>query len=215
MTVALHNLLADLPQGQAAHLPDVQIQGITSDSRQVEPGWLFVAVRGTQTDGHLYLDDAVRRGAAALVVETDGPIGGPPVIKVPNSRLALARLAAAWHGHPGRSLVVIGVTGTDGKTTTANLVYQILTAAGLSAGLVTTVSAQIGEELVDTGFHVTTPEPMALQGYLARMVEAGLTHVVLEATSHGLAQHRVDGCEFDVAVVTNITHEHLGLPRLI
>ncbi len=205
----LRELLAALPQGQAAHPPDVEIQGITSDSRQVEPGWLFVAVRGTKTDGHQFLDEAVRRGAAALIVETDRPKGSPLAIQVPDSRAALARLAGTWHGHPGRSLVVIGVTGTDGKTTTANLIYQVLVAAGLSAGLITTVSAQIGDQLVDTGFHVTTPGPMALQGYLAQMVDAGLTHVVLEATSHGLAQHRVDGCEFDVAVVTNITHEHL------
>jgi UDP-N-acetylmuramoyl-L-alanyl-D-glutamate--2,6-diaminopimelate ligase len=209
MTVALQNLLAALPEVEAAPRPEVPIEGITSDSRQVEPGWLFVAVRGTRTDGHRYLAEAVARGAAALVVEEVGPQDGPPVFQVPNSRAALAHLAAAWHGNPGRSLVVIGVTGTDGKTTTANLIYQILVAAGLKAGLVTTVSAQIGEALLDTGFHVTTPEPMALQGYLAQMVDAGLTHVVLEATSHGLAQHRVDGCEFDVAVVTNITHEHL------
>jgi UDP-N-acetylmuramoyl-L-alanyl-D-glutamate--2,6-diaminopimelate ligase len=209
MTVALQDLLAALPVDEAAQFPDVQIQGITADSRLVEPGWLFVAVRGSQTDGHRYLDEAVRRGAAALVVEEGGVKDGPPAFQVPNSRSALAHLAAAWHGHPGRSLVVIGVTGTDGKTTTANLIYRILVAAGLRAGLVTTVSAQIGDASLDTGFHVTTPEPMALQGYLAQMVEAGLTHVVLEATSHGLAQHRVDGCEFDVAVVTNITHEHL------
>ena len=209
MTASLRALIAELPDGLASDAPDVQIQGITSDSRQVEPGWLFVALRGTQTDGHRFLDDAARRGAAALVVEAGEWKSGLPTITVPDTRLALARLAAAWHGHPGRSMVVIGVTGTDGKTTTANLIYRILTAEGNRAGLVTTVSAQIGDASVDTGFHVTTPEPMALQGYLAQMVEAGLTHVVLEATSHGLAQHRVDGCEFDIAVVTNITHEHL------
>jgi UDP-N-acetylmuramoyl-L-alanyl-D-glutamate--2,6-diaminopimelate ligase len=209
MEMSLYSLLAALPEGHAGQVPDVHIQGITSDSRAVEPGYLFVAIRGAQTDGHLYLGEAERRGAGALVVEADAPQTDIPAVRVRNSRLALARMAAAWHGHPGRSLVVVGVTGTDGKTTTASMIHAILTAAGLRAGLVTTVSALIGTRAVDTGFHVTTPDPMALQGYLAQMVDAGQTHVVLEATSHGLAQHRVDGCEFDVAVFTNITHEHL------
>jgi UDP-N-acetylmuramoyl-L-alanyl-D-glutamate--2,6-diaminopimelate ligase len=104
---------------------------------------------------------------------------------------------------------VIGVTGTDGKTTTANLIFQILLQAGCRSGIISTVNATIGGEIVDTGYHVTTPEAPEVQRYLARMVAAGLTHVVLETTSHGLAQHRVTACEFDVAVVTNITHEHL------
>ncbi len=106
-------------------------------------------------------------------------------------------------------LVVIGVTGTDGKTTTSNLIYQILLAAGFRAGLISTVNAVIGPQTLDTGFHVTTPEAPDVQRYLALMVAAGLTHVVLESTSHGLAQQRVTACEFDLAVVTNITHEHL------
>jgi UDP-N-acetylmuramoyl-L-alanyl-D-glutamate--2,6-diaminopimelate ligase len=134
-------------------------------------------------------------------------------IIVPDSRLALGRLAAAWHGFPSRQLVLIGVTGTDGKTTTASLIHSILLAAGLKAGLISTVNAVIGDETLDTGFHVTTPEAMDVQGYLARMVRAGLTHCVLEVTSHGLAQRRVAGCDFDVAVVTNITHEHLDFHK--
>ena len=104
---------------------------------------------------------------------------------------------------------MIGVTGTDGKTTTTNLIFQILQAAGLKTGMISTVNAVIGDQVLDTGFHVTTPEAVDVQRYLAMMVEAGLTHAVLETTSHGWAQHRVDGCEFDVAVITNITHEHL------
>ena len=106
-------------------------------------------------------------------------------------------------------LTVIGVTGTDGKTTTSNLIYQILLAAGYRAGIISTVNAVIGGEVIDTGFHTTTPDAPDTQGYLAQMVAAGLTHVVLESTSHGLSQHRVTGCEFDIGVVTNITHEHL------
>jgi UDP-N-acetylmuramoyl-L-alanyl-D-glutamate--2,6-diaminopimelate ligase len=122
-------------------------------------------------------------------------------------------MAAAWHGHPARRLVMVGVTGTDGKTTTATMLHAMLRAAGLRAGLITSVYAQIGDHNLDTGFHVTTPDALDLQGYLARMVDAGLSHCVLEATSHGLAQGRVDACEFDVAVVTNVTHEHLDYHR--
>ncbi|MCK7480722.1 MAG: Mur ligase family protein [Candidatus Moduliflexus flocculans] len=108
---------------------------------------------------------------------------------------------------------MIGVTGTDGKTTTTNLLYQILLAANIKAGMISTVNAVIGDEVLDTGFHVTTPDAHDVQRYLAKMVEAGLTHVVLETTSHGWSQHRVDACEFDIGVVTNITHEHIERTR--
>jgi len=132
-----------------------------------------------------------------------------PYIQVPDSKLALAHLSAAFYGFPARYLTVIGVTGTDGKTTTSNLIFQILLAAELRAGIISTVNAVIGNEILDTGFHVTTPEAPDVQRFLNRMATSGLTHVVLESTSHGLAQHRVTGCEFDIGVVTNITHEHL------
>lgn len=132
-----------------------------------------------------------------------------PVIVVPNVRSALAHLAAAFHGHPSQQLKVIGVTGTDGKTTTCNLIHGVLTAAGHRTGLVSTVSARIGEEEIDTGFHVTTPEAQDLQAYLRRMVDWGAGYAVIEATSHGLAQRRVDAVDVDVAVLTNVTHESL------
>ncbi len=132
-----------------------------------------------------------------------------PYIRLENSRRALTWIAAAFYNWPGRKLTVIGVTGTDGKTTTTNLIHKILLAAGIKAGMVSTVNAVIGDEVLDTGFHVTTPDAHDVQQYLAKMVDAGLTHVVLETTSHGWAQHRVDACEFDIGVVTNITHEHL------
>jgi UDP-N-acetylmuramoyl-L-alanyl-D-glutamate--2,6-diaminopimelate ligase len=188
----------------------------------VAPGSLFVAVRGLNLDGHRFIPDAIARGAAAVVVDQgagapaigDTEEGPPPaaqplVLRSPNTPSALAWLSAAWHGHPARQMVMLGVTGTDGKTTTASLIHAILMAAGLKAGLISTVSAVIGGERLDTGFHTTTPEAPQVQAYLARMAAAGLTHCVLEVTSHGLAQERVAGCEFDVAVVTNITHEHL------
>ena len=205
----LRALLRALPEIDDGGAPDVEITAVTADSRRVTPGALFVAVRGTQVDGHAFLADAARRGAAALVGEAPDPGLGVPYLRVADARRALALLAAAWHDFPGRRLVLVGVTGTDGKTTTANLLDRILQAAGLASGLITTVNARIGDEVLDTGLHTTTPGPLEVQGYLARMVAAGLTHCVLEATSHGLAQHRVTGCDFDLAVYTNITHEHL------
>lgn len=189
--------------------PDLEISYISSDSRQVTPGALFVAYRGVGVDGHRYVADAVRRGAAALVCEQPIERAGVPTIQVADGRSALAWLHAAWHGHPSQSMIVIGVTGTDGKTTTCNLIYSILKAAGIRAGMISTVNAVIGDETYETGLHTTTPDSADVQHLLARMRDAGTEVAVLEATSHGLAQHRVTGIAFDVAVVTNITHEHL------
>jgi UDP-N-acetylmuramoyl-L-alanyl-D-glutamate--2,6-diaminopimelate ligase len=205
----LHELLSDIPELDPGGLPDSDVSGVTADSRQVLPGTVFVAVPGLTVDGGTFLPDAARRGASLLVGEAPDPALAVPYRQVPAARWTLARLAAAWHGRPARRLVMIGVTGTDGKTTTCNLLHAILQAAGWRAGLISTVNAVIGERVLDTGFHVTTPEALDIQGYLAQMVAAGLTHCVLEATSHGLAQHRVAACDFDLGVVTNITHEHL------
>lgn len=124
-----------------------------------------------------------------------------------------ALVAVIYFRFPSRHLYLIGVTGTDGKTTTCHLIYQILKTAGLRVGLISTVSARIGSEEIDTGFHVTTPDPLALQGILKKMVDEGLKYVVLEATSHGLDQSRLFGCRFKIGVVTNITHEHLDYHR--
>jgi UDP-N-acetylmuramoyl-L-alanyl-D-glutamate--2,6-diaminopimelate ligase len=134
-------------------------------------------------------------------------------VRVPNSRLALAHLAAAWQGFPARQLRVIGVTGTDGKTTTVTIIRSILEAAGHRTGMISTVAAVIGEQEMDTGFHTTTPDAPDVQAYLAQMVAAGCTYAVLEATSHGLDQDRVAAGEFDAAVLTNITPEHLNYHR--
>ena len=136
-------------------------------------------------------------------------IEGAPTLLVDESRAAYAHLQAALRGYPGRQLTVIGVTGTDGKTTTVRLLNSILRAAGKQVGCVDSVSARIGDAKVPTGFHTTTPEAAEIQSYLAQMRDQDMEYAVLEATSHGLAQHRVTGAEFDVAVVTNITHEHL------
>lgn len=186
-----------------------QITSLVSDSRQACPGALFVAVPGVNVDGHRFLGDAVARGAVAAVVERAEVLPpGMAAAVVPDSRAALAHLAAAWHGYPARRLRVIGVTGTEGKTTTIELIAAILQAAGLPAGMISTVQARVGDEEMDTGLHVTTPDAPDVQRYLAQMVERGARYALLEATSHGLAQRRVDACEFDVAVVTNITRDH-------
>ena len=194
---------------------DVEIHGVTADSRRVRPGDLFVAIPGFSVDGHRFIAQAVSEGAVAVIGERPPqelpslPWGAFTYVRVPNAREAWGWLCAAWHNFPSRKMILIGVTGTDGKTTTTNLVYGILRAAGAGAGMISTVNARIGEEESDTGLHTTTPDPSDVQRYLARMVEARATHAVLEVTSHGLAQHRVSGCDFDVAAVTNVTHEHL------
>jgi UDP-N-acetylmuramoyl-L-alanyl-D-glutamate--2,6-diaminopimelate ligase len=206
----LAQLLADLPRvlAQTGDLA-TPITAITADSRQITPGALFVAYRGIAADGHRFIPDALARGAAAVVGEEPGLDLPVPYIQVADGREALAWLAAAWHGHPSRSMALVGITGTDGKTTTANLLYSILKAAGRRAGLISTVNAVIGEQVYDTGLHTTTPDAPDVQRYLAQMRDAGAEVAVLEATSHGLAQHRVSACALDVAVITNITHEHL------
>jgi UDP-N-acetylmuramoyl-L-alanyl-D-glutamate--2,6-diaminopimelate ligase len=208
--ISLSQLLAEIStKEKITQLPDTSITGIASDSRQIRVGDLFVAISGGTFDGHRFIPDVIERGAAAIVGEQALQGFEVPYIQVSNSRRVLPLLAAAFYGYPARRMTVIGVTGTDGKTTTANLIFSILTAAQIKAGMISTVNAVVGAQVLDTGFHVTTPDPIDVQRYLAQMVAAGLTHVVLEATSHGLAQHRVDACEFDVGVVTNITHEHL------
>lgn len=198
-----------LPQNVPHPLASLEITNITADSRQVTTGAIFVAVPGLTTDGWQFLNDAVDRGALILVGEGPDPDLEVPYIKVNESRRALAYLAAAWNGYPARQLVMIGVTGTDGKTTTTNLIYEILRIANVKTGMISSVKAVIGQLEMATGSHVTTPSALEVQKHLAEMVAAGMTHCVLETTSHGLAQHRVLGCDFDLAVATNITHEHL------
>lgn len=218
----LSELISVLPIQAERIGSDAEITSIEQDSRRVTPGALFVARRGGSADGRQFIAQAIERGAAAVVIEREikeigeiapspsSPLSpSVPIVTVHDSSEALAWLCAAFHGFPARKLVMIGVTGTDGKTTTCNLIHSILLAAGLKTGLISTVNAVIGDEVLDTGLHTTTPDAPDVQKYLAQMVAAGMTHCVLETTSHGLAQHRVTGCEFDIAVVTNITHEHL------
>src|SRR5262245_28432882 len=193
---------------------DVEISApISEDSRTVTPGGVFVARPGANVDGHTLIGSAVANGAVAVVGEKPpDQVNCPvPYAQVANAQMALGPLAAAYYGNPSRQLIVIGVTGTDGKTTTTNLIFNILKAAGKKVGMISTVNAVIGDQTLDTGLHVTTPSAPVVQMYLSRMVKAGLTHCVLETTSFGLEQGRVNGVDYDVAVLTNLTHEHLNI----
>lgn len=204
----LSDLLKGFPTTDA--VPPVEVQGIAVDSREVKPGDIFFAVvQGV--DRYKFLDRVVEHGAAAVIGERSGIELSIPHIQVADTRAALAHVSAAFYGEPASQLAMVGVTGTDGKTTTSNFIYHILRAARLQTGMISTVNARIGSQVLDTGFHVTTPEAFDTQRYLRQMVEAGLTHAVLEMTSIGLAQQRgARPKEFDIAVVTNITHEHLN-----
>ena len=214
----LSELLLALPQASVSGAADVPVQNIVSDSRRVQPGDLFVAYPGVALDARRFVPDAIRRGASAIVTEARDEAerralangAALPFIFVPDAREALAFLSAAWHGYPSRKLTVVGVTGTDGKTTTSSLICSIFQTAGFETGLVSTVAAFVGEKAIDTGFHTTTPDAPQLEGYLAQMVAQGARYAVVESTSLGLAQKRLAAVEYDVAVVTNITHEHLN-----
>lgn len=201
------------PVPSAAVAVDVLVRGVTQDSRAVGPGTVFVAVPGFSVDGHDFAPDAVRRGAAALVVERPVPGVAVPQLVVDAARPALASAAAWWYGDPSRALTVIGITGTDGKTTTSHLAVAALEAAGRRVGMVGTIATRIGGTTDEHAAHATTPEAPELQAALRAMVDAGDDTAVIETTSHGLALDRVASIDYDVAVLTSLTHEHLELHR--
>jgi UDP-N-acetylmuramoyl-L-alanyl-D-glutamate--2,6-diaminopimelate ligase len=184
------------------------VHGVTYDSRLVRQGDLFAALRGADFDGHAFVSDAEARGATALLVEAAAQTLLPQ-IEVTNSRAALAALSAAFYDHPSRDLGVIGVTGTDGKTTTAHLIDHVLRATGHKTGMVGTVVVRIGDQTEMHATRQTTPESSEIQSYLRRMIGDSVAWAILEATSHGLAMHRLDHVDFRIGAVTNITHEHL------
>ncbi len=190
------------------------ISDIQYDSRLVTPGTLFAALRGGYADGHDFIGNAVERGAAAVLI--DRPIDSPvPAILVSDTRSALSPLAAEFFAHPSRQLEVVGITGTDGKTTTSYLTDAILSHSGRSTGVIGTVSVKIADQVVQHETRQTTPESLEIQRLLRQMVDAGVDFAILEATSHGLAQHRLDDVAFDIGAVTNITHEHLEFHKTI
>lgn len=191
--------------------PTTTVTGITNKAQAVRPGDLYVAIRGARFDGRDFAPEAVGRGAPAVVHDGEAPLGvGPAEIVVADARAALGPLAAAVYGHPSRDLRLVGVTGTDGKTTTTHLVAAVLAARGLEVGRLSTVSLRVGSEEEPNALQHTTPEAGEVQRLLARMRDAGCRAGVLEVSSHALAMGRVAGCRFDVAVFTNLTPEHLN-----
>jgi len=195
----------------AAELAGTEVTGVTLDSRRVEPGSLFAAIPGQHVDGHDFAPAAVEAGAAGLIVERPLPGVAAPQLVVDAARLALASAAAWWYGDPSHELTVVGVTGTDGKTTTCYLAVAALEAAGLACGMIGTIATRIGGHTDAHAAHATTPEAPELQATLRAMVDAGDRVAVIETTSHGLALDRVASVAYDVAILTNLTHEHLEL----
>lgn len=185
-----------------------EVAGIAYDSRRVTPGMLFVAIPGQRTDGHEYIQTALERGAAAVVCERNGTVPHSATrIKVKDVREALARLATGFYQNPSSKLKVIGVTGTNGKTTVSFMIKAMLEQAGIKTGLMGTVHYEIGERMIPA--QRTTPESLEVQQMMAQMVRAGCSACVMEVSSHALEQKRVLGVEFDVAIFTNLTHDHL------
>jgi UDP-N-acetylmuramoyl-L-alanyl-D-glutamate--2,6-diaminopimelate ligase len=195
----------------AAELGGLEVTGVTHDSRAVRPGMLFVAIPGQHADGHDFVPAALEAGAAAVIVER--PLAGvaAPQVVVDATRPVLASAAAWWSGDPSHALIVVGITGTDGKTTTAYLAVAALEAAGLASGMISTIASRVGGRTEAHAVHATTPEAPELQAALRAMVDAGDRVAVIETTSHGLALDRVADVAYDVAIVTNVTHEHLEL----
>ena len=193
-----------LEQRGDASLP---VHAITDDSRAVTAGSLFVAVKGERVDGHRFVEQAIKAGAIAVVAQAAVASGPLPFVQVADSRKALGFLGSRFHGDPSARLKMIGVTGTNGKTTTTYLCKSLLEGIGRRVGLIGTVGYQIGQETI-TASH-TTPGALDLQTLLAKMVEGGLNDAVMEVSSHALALDRTAGCEYDVAVFTNLTQDHL------
>lgn len=190
------------------NLESIEIQTVTSDSRQVTPQSLFVAVRGWVTDGHQYVSSAIAQGAKAIVVEKKQSVDPAIIqIEVSDSREALALLACALYRHPTQELVLVGVTGTNGKTTTTYLLESIFKEAGFKPGVIGTINYRyLGQEF---GASHTTPESTDFQALLRKMKDQGVSHVAMEVSSHALKLRRVDGSHFDVALFTNLTQDHL------
>lgn len=185
---------------------EMEIGSIHCRAQNVEPGGLFVAITGFRADGHDYIAEAVDRGAVAVVVEKPAAAEAV-VVEVVSSRKALAEISSRFYGQPSQKLFIIGITGTNGKTTTAYLIESVLRRAGLETGVIGTIDYRYGG--VSHANPVTTPESIDLQRILADMIENGVTHVILEVSSHAIDLHRVDGCHLDIGVFTNLTRDHL------
>jgi UDP-N-acetylmuramoyl-L-alanyl-D-glutamate--2,6-diaminopimelate ligase len=189
---------------------DIDIKGITSDSRQVKPGFLFIAVEGICTDGHAYIGKAIEQEATLIVYDKpmiEEYFSKATYVRVENSAVALAQIAAAWYGNPSKHLTLVGVTGTNGKTTVATLLYNMVRAMGHSAGLLSTVANYVNDERYPTTH--TTLDPILLNEFLRKMVDAGCEYAFMEVSSHAIHQKRVYGLHFEGGIFTNLTQDHL------
>ncbi len=190
----------------------MKYSGLAYDSRKVKPGDAFVAIPGLKVDGAKFIPQAIKNGAGVVVAEKEVKVPeGVEFQKVPSARKALAHLADQFYGHPSKKVKLIGITGTNGKTTIAYLIESILKTAGFKVGLIGTVGARIDGRQIPS--ELTTPESLELQAMLAQMVEQNVTHVVMEVSSHALALDRVYDCDFDMAIFTNLTHDHLDFHK--
>jgi len=212
VALRLHDLTDGLAVLRTVNEADPLITSLTNDSREVQPGALFVAIRGEKADGHDYIPEAIRQGASALVCQAiPSPAPCCPVLQVADSRLALGRLADRFYGSPSRRLRVSGITGTDGKTSTTEILRTILNEAGRPAGSIGTLGYRMEDRRLDSD--LTTPDPIALHRSFRRMLDAGLRDVCMEVSSHSLIHQRVAEVAFDAAVLTNITRDHLDTHR--
>ena len=203
----LHQLLSGL--NISATSSDIEINGVDSDSRKIQPGFLFVAVAGTQSDGHVYIDKAIENGAVAIVCERipERPYPTAVFIQVANSAKALGIIASEWNDNPSRKLKLVGVSGTNGKTTIATLLYRVFQKSGFKTGLLSTICNFIDTECIPATH--TTPDPIALNALLARMLEAGCEYVFMEVSSHAVDQQRISGLSFKGGIFSNLTRDHL------
>ena len=203
----LADLLKDIPIKETTALQDLTLSGVSYDSRQAKPGDLFVAIAGYETDGHRYIPMAVEKGASCVLCQRK-PEGNIPYILVEDSRAALAQLGRNWFGDPAASMTMVGVTGTNGKTTTTYLLKDLLEKClGAKVGLIGTNQNMIGDEILHT--ERTTPESFELQALFRAMADAGCSHVVMEVSSHALCLQRVAGIQFAVGLFTNLSQDHL------
>lgn len=203
----LNDLFAGLDPKLIRVDPETEAAGVSCDSRTVTPGDVFVAISGAEADGHCFVAEAMEKGAVCVVCEHPLACGVPHAV-VPSARQALAAVSANWYGHPARELTVVGVSGTNGKTTVTHLIRDILEEKlGTKVGLIGTIRNEIGGETLSA--HRTTPESLELQALLRRMADRGCTHAVMEVSSHALALDRVYGISFAVGVFTNLTQDHL------
>ena len=181
---------------------------VVDDSRNVNKGCLFVAIKGITVDAHEFIEEVIKKGAVAIIGEVKPKkkwLQKVTYIQVKNSRQALSMVASAWFNHPTAKTKMVGVTGSDGKTTTCYLIHQILQEAGHKVGIITSVNAKIGIKEIETGLHVTNPEPLLLQKIIFDMVKENVDYIVLEVTSHGIDQDRVFGIQFEFSVLTDKT----------